>query len=71
VSAVGLSWTKGWVSPVRLESSTDGLTYTPVDLLPKPARVSTTAVGLSARYVAVEMVGWHSGDAELVSLTVD
>jgi hypothetical protein len=71
VSGVGLSWTKGWVSPVRLESSTDGLTYTPVDLLPRPARVSTTAVGLSARYVAVAVVGWHPGDAELVALTVD
>jgi hypothetical protein len=70
ISAVGLTWTKGWVCPVRLESSTDGLTYTPVDLLPRPARESTTAVGLSARYVAVAVVGWRPGDAELVALSV-
>jgi hypothetical protein len=70
VSAVGMAWTKGWVCPVRLESSTDGDTYTPVDLLPRPARVSTTAVDVSARYVAVSVVGWRPGDAELAGLTV-
>jgi hypothetical protein len=70
VSAVGMAWTTGWVCPVRLESSTDGDTYTPVDLLPQPARVSATAVDVSARYVAVSVVGWRPGDAELVTLTV-
>jgi hypothetical protein len=71
ISAVGMAWTKGWVCPVRLESSTDGAVYTPVDLLPRPARVSTTAVDVSARYVAVTVVGWRRGNAELAALTID
>ena len=38
VSAVRLTWTAGWICPARLETSGDGHTYTPVDLLPEPAR---------------------------------
>ena len=70
VSAVRLTWTGGWVCPARLESSTDGLTYAPVDLLPQPVRVATTAVNVAARYVAITVVGWRPGDAELVELAV-
>jgi hypothetical protein len=70
VSAVRLTWTGGWVCPARLETSTDGLSYTPVDLLPEPVRVTTTAVDRSARYVAMTVVGWRPGDAELVELAV-
>ena len=71
VTSIRLAWTKGWVCPVRLESSTDGLTYAAVDLLPRPARASTSTVELSARYIAVGVVGWHPGDAELVELAVE
>ena len=70
VSAVRLTWTGGWVCPARIETSTDGLTYPPVELLPEPVRVATTAVDSAARYVAITVVGWRSGDAELVELAV-
>jgi hypothetical protein len=70
VSAVRLTWTDGWVCPARLESSADGLTYTSVNQLPEPARVGTTAVNLSARYLAVTVVGWRPGNAELAELAV-
>jgi hypothetical protein len=71
VTSIRLAWTPGWVCPVRLESSTDGLTYAAVDLLPRPARSSTSTVELSARYLAVNAVGWRTGDAELVELAVE
>jgi F5/8 type C domain len=71
VALIRLAWTAGWVCPVRLESSTDGLTYAAVDLLPRRARSSTSAVQLSARYLAVHAVGWRTGDAELVELAVE
>jgi hypothetical protein len=71
VALIRLAWTAGWVCPVRLESSTDGLTYAAVDLLPRRARSSTSAVQLSARYLAVLAVGWRTGDAELVELAVE
>jgi len=70
LSAVRLTWTGGWVCPARFESSTDGLTYTSVNLLPEPARVATTAVNLTARYLAVTAVGWRPGNAELAELAV-
>jgi hypothetical protein len=71
VTSIGLAWTAGWVCPVRLESSTDGLTYAAVDLLPRPAPSSTSMVELSARYLAVNIVGWRPGDADLVELAVE
>jgi hypothetical protein len=71
VTLIRLAWTAGWVCPVRLESSTDGLTYAAVDPPPPPARSSTSAVQLSARYLAVLAVGWRTGDAELVELAVE
>jgi hypothetical protein len=71
VTRIRLAWTAGWVCPVRFESSTDGLTYTDVDLRPRPARTSTSTVKLSARYLAVNVVGWRQGDAELVELAVE
>jgi hypothetical protein len=70
VSAVRLTWAGGWVCPARIETSTDGLTYMPVDLLPEPVRIATTAVDRAARYVAITVVGWRSDDAELVELAV-
>jgi len=42
----------------------------PVDLLPEPVRIATTAVDRAARYVAITVVGWRSDDAELVELAV-
>jgi len=71
VTSIRLAWTAGWVCPVRLESSTDGLTYAAVDLLPRPAPSSTSMVELSARYLAVNIVGWRPGDADLVELAVE
>jgi F5/8 type C domain len=71
VTSIRLAWTEGWVCPVRLESSTDGRTYAAVDLLPRPARSSTSTVEVSARYLAVNVVGWRPGDAELVELAAE
>jgi hypothetical protein len=70
VTAIRLTWTGGRRRPVRLERSTDGLTYTPVARLPKPGRVAAAPVRTSARYVAVVIDGWQPGDAELTELAV-
>lgn len=56
VADVRLTWSKGRRRPVRLEASRDGLAY--------------TALGGSARYLAVAVEGWQPGDAELVELAV-
>ncbi len=56
VSDVRLTWTRGRRRPVRVEASTDGVTYAP------PAG--------QARYVAVAVEGWRPGDAKLVHLVV-
>jgi hypothetical protein len=70
VSTVRLVWTGGWICPVRIESSTDGMTYAPLDRLPQPDRIATTVVDVVARYVAITVVGWRPGDAELIELAV-
>ena len=70
LTSVRLSWTSGWVRPVLLESSTDGLTYTLRDLLPGAAPIMTTQITALARYVAITALGWHPIDAELIELAV-
>ena len=70
VGEVRLTWTRGSVRPVRLESSTDGLSFAPLKLLPRPAQIATSAVAVSARYVAVVVLDWRPGDAELVEIAV-
>ncbi|MCA2213254.1 discoidin domain-containing protein [Jidongwangia harbinensis] len=70
LTAIRLTWTGGRRRPVRLERSTDGLTYTPVARLPKPGRVVAAPVRVSARYVAVVVDGWQAGDAELTECAV-
>jgi hypothetical protein len=46
------------------------MTYAPLDRLPQPDRIATTIADVVARYVAVTVVGWRPGDAELVELAV-
>ncbi len=70
VSIVRLTWTGGRVCPIQVESSLDGMAYVPVGPSPRPDRVAATAVRISARYLAVTVVGWRPGDAELVELAV-
>jgi hypothetical protein len=70
VSTVRLTWTGGPVRPVQLESSLDGVTYAAVGPPPGPDRVAATVVRISARYLAVTVVDWRPGDAELVELAV-
>ncbi|MFE0593900.1 discoidin domain-containing protein [Micromonospora echinospora] len=58
VAAVSLAWTSGTRRAVRVETSTDGVTY----------RIFSGP--LSARYIAVAVPGWTTGDAEIVELSV-
>jgi hypothetical protein len=59
LTAVALTWSRGRRRPVRVETSTDGLTYAPAAL-----------PGASGRYVAIVVTGWRPGDAELVEVAV-
>ncbi len=67
---IRLTWTAGRIRPLRLERSTDGLTYTAVARAPEPSRPTEFAVRVTARYVAVVVEDWQPGDAELVDLAV-
>ncbi|MBL7253116.1 discoidin domain-containing protein [Paractinoplanes lichenicola] len=58
VATVSLTWTSGPRPTARLETSPDGVTYAPF----------TGAT--SARYVAVAVPGWTTGNAELAELAV-
>jgi F5/8 type C domain len=70
LTLIKLTWTRGTRRPVRLSSSTDGLTYDVVAEVPAPGRSAASVVDLSTRYVAVAVLGWRPGDAELVELAV-
>ncbi|WP_189080019.1 discoidin domain-containing protein [Mangrovihabitans endophyticus] len=70
VAVIRLTWTDGRRRPVRVEHSTDGLTYTLADRIPEPARVAVSPMRTSARYVAVVVDGWRPGDAELAEFAV-
>jgi hypothetical protein len=70
VSGLRLRWS-ATPRPVILESSADGLTWTPVPGTPAPATAMTVACWLTARYVSVAVPGWREGDAELADLAVD
>lgn len=59
IGTVKLSWTSGKKPAARVEISTDGTTYTPL-----------TGTPANARYVAVVVTGWQSGQAELTELSV-
>ena len=60
VADVRLTWSRGTVRPLRLSSSTDGLTYAPLPLvMPVPFR-----------YLMVNVLGWRPGNAELTELVV-
>ncbi len=69
-TAVRLTWTDGRLRPLRVERSTDGLTYTTAARVAKPRRLTELPVRTTARYVAVVLDGWQPGDAELVDLAV-
>ncbi|GAA3220856.1 discoidin domain-containing protein [Dactylosporangium siamense] len=58
VAAVALTWTAGTVPAARIETSTDGAAYT------------TFGGSVSARYIAVAVPAWRTGDPDLVHLTV-
>nr|BFE59613.1 discoidin domain-containing protein [Dactylosporangium thailandense] len=58
VGNVSLTWTSGTRRAARIEASTDGAVYT------------TFNGPMSARYIAVAVPGWTSGDAELTDLSV-
>jgi len=58
VADVRLTWSNGPLRGVRLSSSTDGVTYTPLALF--------TPVPL--RYLMVAVPDWRPGDAELIEL---
>ncbi|MFG1605299.1 discoidin domain-containing protein [Actinoplanes sp. NPDC049265] len=69
VSALRLTWTRGARPPIRVERSTDGVSYPTVARVRKPGRLTEIPLDTSARYVAVVVDGWRRGDAELVELT--
>lgn len=60
IGTVKLDWTDGRKPDARVEVSTDGRAYTPL-----------TGTPVTARYVAVVVTGWQSGQAELRELTVE
>ena len=70
VSMVRLTWGNGRRHRLRLERSTDGLTYTTAALVMQPRRLTEIPVQTSARYVALVVDGWQPGDAELIELAV-
>lgn len=61
---------RGTVRPLRIERSTDGLTYVTVARIDRPGRLTDRPLQTSARYVAIVVDGWQPGDAELVDLAV-
>jgi hypothetical protein len=65
-----LTWTAGRRRPIRLERSTDGVTYSTVAKVSHPARLTEVAVKASARYLAVVVDNWQPGDAELIELAL-
>jgi hypothetical protein len=67
---VRLTWTSSKVRPVRVDRSTDGLTYTTAARAAKPRRVTELRLRTTARYVAVVVDNWQPGDAELADLAV-
>ena len=58
VDTVSLTWTSGPRRTARFETSTDGAAYT------------TFSRPSSARYVAVAVPGWTTGDAEITEVSV-
>jgi hypothetical protein len=71
VTLVRLSWTRGALHPVRVSGSVDGLDFRLVATVPRPGRSAASVVKASARYIAVTVIGWHPGDAELIELAVE
>jgi hypothetical protein len=71
VTLVRLSWTRGALHPVRVSGSVDGLDFRLVATVPRPGRSAASVVKVSARYIAVTVIGWHPGDAELIELAVE
>ena len=70
VTTARLTWTAGRVRPLRIERSTDGLTYTTVARVSRPRALTEQQIQSTARYVAVVVDGWQPGDAELVDFAV-
>lgn len=70
VTTVRLTWTAGRVRPLRIERSTDGLTYTTVARTSRPRALTEQQIQSTARYVSVVVDGWQPGDAELVDFAV-
>jgi hypothetical protein len=70
IGLIRLTWGGGRRRPVRVERSTDGLTYTVVAQSRRPGRMTELPVDTSARYVALVVDGWQAGDAELIDFAV-
>ena len=70
LTVIKLTWARGRRRPVQLSSSVDGLAYDLVAEVPAPGLSAASVVDVVARYVAVAVLGWRPGDAELVELTV-
>lgn len=71
VDAVALSWVRGRVPDARLEYSVDGLTYTPLGRLTRrQGSKPRLEAGMAARYIAVAVPEWKTGDAVLARFTV-
>jgi len=70
LTVIKLTWTPGTRRPVLLSSSTDGLSYDVAAEVPRPGLSAASVVALSARYVAVAVLGWQPGDAELIEISV-
>jgi hypothetical protein len=70
VTTVRLTWTDGRVRPLRIERSTDGLTWTTVARTSRPRALTEQQLQAAARYVSVVVDGWQPGDAELADFAV-
>ncbi|WP_213002340.1 discoidin domain-containing protein [Winogradskya consettensis] len=65
-----LAWSSGPRVPVVVQSSTDGTQYADLVRIPRPTRNDDLAVRTEARYVAVAVPRWRTGNAELAVLEV-
>jgi hypothetical protein len=70
VTTVRLTWTGGRLRPLRIERSTDGLTYTTAARIGRPRALTEQEIKSAARYVSVVVDGWQPGDAELADFAV-
>nr|WSW64826.1 discoidin domain-containing protein [Streptomyces sp. NBC_00995] len=70
VGRILADWTTSRVPGATVEFSDDGVTYRPGGTLRGRATTTGLTADTTARYVALDVTGWHSGHARLRALSV-